>query len=1065
MSAFIKDIIREIRHSLGRFISIMMIVAIGTAFFAGVKASVPDMKKSADSYFDEYNLMDIRMMSTMGFSEDDVKAISKVKGIEGIEANYAYDFVAHKGTRELVVKAIAWEDKKEKDPNYINKPVLIEGRFPEKENECMIEAGKIRESGYKIGDKITLETGTKEDVFDYLKQETYTIVGMCYTPDYLSFEKGSSNIGSGKVDTFIMIPKSNYVMEYYTEVLIRVKGAKEVNTYSQEYFDITDKVSMALSTVGNERAEIRYEEIKKIANDKLLEKEVEYEKAKEEAETKLKEAEQQLEDAKTELILGEANLASAKSNFETLQISGEAQIAQSEATIAMYESQMKELLAVRDELADEYDSVIKKLDKSISEEEAKIKELNDKLLDPSISESEKNLIRIEIKQRELLLNEVKTRKEKLENSVASVNDKISYYENMIASAKAEIKVQKQRLVDGKVEAEKQFAIARKQLDEGQQSYVAGKVEFEKNKELVNEELEIGKEKLEAAKEQLKDLPEPSWYVLDRKMHYSYRDYESVTERMDGISKIFPAFFLLVAALVCLTTMTRMVDEQRGIIGTYKALGYSKVAIASKYVMYAFIASVVGCILGCAVGMYIFPTIIYNAWNLMYTLPSIQFEMQLGLAFTSSLCICVVTIAASILACYKELVDVPALLMRPKAPKIGKTILLEKVTFIWNKFSFTMKVTARNIFRYKKRFFMTVIGISGCTALLLAGFGIRDSISQIVEIQYEEIMQYDAMMNFDPSASLTDKEKVLEEMSKDKQIKDYIALATVNGTVELSDSTQSVSIVVPDDGDKFEEYVTIRERKGKDKINFVNDGAIVSEKLTKNLDLGVGDKIKVKFDDGIEREVKISGIMENYVGHAIYMTPTYYKELCGYRSVDNTVFIKMKNVSAKGEKQIGNTYMSNDSVSSLTFYRQAADSFDDSIKSLNIVVVALITSAGLLAFVVLYNLTNVNISERLREIATIKVLGFYDKEVSSYVYRENIFLTIIGSLVGLVLGIGLHALIMNLAEMPEIMFGRNIEPLSFVISVCITMLFSILVNLVMYRKLQRIPMVESLKSVE
>lgn len=1065
MSAFIKDILREIRHSLGRFISIMMIVAIGTAFFAGVKASIPDMKKSADSYFDDYNLMDIRLLSTMGFSKEDVKAISKVKDIEGMDANYAYDFVAHKDTRELVVKAIGWENKKEKDPNYINKPVLVEGRFPEKENECMIEAGKIRPSGYQIGDTITLETGTKDNINDYLKQDTFTIVGMCYTPDYLSFEKGSSNIGSGKVDTFIIFPKSNYVMDYYTEVLIRVKGAKDVNTYSDAYFDITDKVTMALNSVGDNRAEIRYEEIQKIANDTWQKHYDEYEKGKVEAEEKLKEAEKQLDDAKSELLLGEAKLASSQANFETLMITSEAQITQSEAMLDMYETQLKELLTLQEELNNEYDDVLETLNQTVSEEEKRIAELNEKLNDESLSDTEKDLIRIEIAQREAILKETKARIDKMNLAIQTVNDKILYYENMIVSAKEEIKIQKQKLADGKIEAEKQFALARKQLDDGQTQYINGKIAFEKNKKLAEEELEIGKEKLEAAKEQLNNLPEPTWYVLDRNSHFSYRDYKSVTERMEGIASIFPAFFLLVAALVCLTTMTRMVDEQRGVIGTYKALGYSKVAIAMKYIMYAFIASVAGCVLGCVLGMYIFPYIIYNAWNLMYTLPPITFEMQPMLAFTSSLSICVVTLLASIVACYKELIDVPALLMRPKAPKVGKTILLEKIPFIWNRFSFTMKVTARNIFRYKKRFFMTVIGISGCTALLLAGFGIRDSISSIVDIQYKEIMQYDAQMNFAPNASLSEKEDILDELKKDKNVKDYLALSSVNTTVELEDSTQSVSVIVPDDSEAFEKYISMRERKGHNPLRFETEGAIVSEKLTMNLGLDVGDKIKVKFDDGIEREVKISGIMENYVGHVIYMTPSYYKQLCGYRSVDNTVLIKMKDANAKSEKALGNAFISKDNVASMVFYRSAADSFDETINSLNIVVIALITSAGLLAFVVLYNLTNVNISERLREIATIKVLGFYDKEVSSYVYRENIFLTIIGAFAGLALGVGLHALIMNMAEMPEIMFGRNINFISFVYAVCITMIFSILVNLVMYRKLQRIPMVESLKSVE
>ncbi len=1065
MNAFIKDILREIKHSIGRFLSIMAIVAIGTAFFAGVKASVPDIKKSADTYFDDYKLMDIRMMSNMGFSEDDVKAIKKVDGIEGIFPNYAMDFITHVDTRELVVKAIGFQAMDKDDPNYMNQPALIEGRMPKKKNECLIEADKLKASGFAIGDTITLKSGNRDALSDFLKEDTYTIVGSCFIPDYLSYEKGASSIGSGKVDSFILIDQSNYKMDYYTEILIRVKGSLDVNTYSDAYFTITDDVTSALENVGNERSEIRYEEIKTIANQEWQKQYDKFLEGKTTAENELKSAEKKLEDAKDQLLLGQAELASSKANFETMMLMSEAQITQGEATISMYESQLASVSEYAESFKQQYDSLTSTFDKTIKEEQAKIEELKQQLQDPSLSELEKQLITAEITQRQNIVDNTLKQKQQLDQTLQEAYAQIQNYETMIQDAKQQLITQKQQLKDSKAIAEQEFINAEKKLKDGQASYVNGKIEYEKNKTLVEEELRDAEEKLNAGKEQLNDLPQPTWYVLDRNSHYSYRDYGSVADRMDGIAKIFPVFFLLVAALVCLTTMTRMVDEQRGIIGTYKALGYSKVAIASKYVLYALIAGIIGSIIGCALGMYIFPTIIFDAWNMMYNLPGIVFETQIPLAIYVSISICSVTIIAAIFACYKELIDVPATLMRPKAPKMGKKIILERIPFIWNRFSFTMKVTARNIFRYKKRFLMTVIGISGCTALLLAGFGIQDSISEIVNIQYREIMQYDAMMNFESNTNAIQKNEVLTQLKKDKQVTSFISLSTNNAHVELEDSTQSISIVVPDDANALSDFITIRERKGHAPLKIGNNGAIVSEKLAMNLEATVGDKINITFDDGISREIKIDGIMENYVGHSIYMSPSYYHTLCGYKAIDNTVFIKMMQPSEKSETQLGNTYINQDGVSSLTFYREAADSFDETIASLMIVVVALIVSAGLLAFVVLYNLTNVNISERLREIATIKVLGFYDKEVSSYVYRENIFLTLIGAFSGLVLGIVLHALIMNMAEMPEIMFGRNINFISYGYAVCITMLFAILVNLAMYRKLQKIPMVESLKSVE
>lgn len=1065
MNAFIKDILREIKHSIGRFLSIMAIVAIGTAFFAGVKASVPDIKKSADTYFDKYKLMDIRMISNMGFSEEDVEAIKQVDGIEGIFPNYAMDFITHVDTRELVVKAIGWENMDRDDPNYMNQPVLINGRMPKKQNECLIEADKLKASGFKIGDTITLKSGNSDALSDYLKNDTFTIVGSCFIPDYLSYEKGTSTIGSGKVDSFILIDQNNYKMDYYTEILINVKNSEKENTYSDAYFEIIDPVRTALENTGNKRSDIRYEEIQKIANEKWQKQYDAFQEGKKKSETELKNAEQKLEDAKDELLLGQAQLSASKANFETMIQMGEAQITQGEATIKMYESQLASINEYAESFKKEYATISDALDKTIASEQTKIEELKQKLLDPSLSESEKEWIHFEITQRQNIVDTTLKQKQKLDETLQEANAQILKYQNMITDAKKQLTAQKQKLQESKTLAVNEFKNAEIKLSNGQESYASGKVEYEKNKALVEEELHDAQTKLNAAKKQLDDIPQPTWYVLDRNSHYSYRDYGSVADRMDGIAKIFPVFFLLVAALVCLTTMTRMVDEQRGVIGTYKALGYSKIAIASKYILYALIAGIVGSIIGCIVGMYIFPTIIFNAWNMMYNLPEIVFETQIPLALYVSVSICSVTVIAAIFACYKELIDVPATLMRPKAPKIGKKILLEHIPCIWNHFSFTMKVTARNIFRYKKRFLMTVIGISGCTALLLAGFGIQDSISEIVDIQYHEIMQYDAMMNFEADTNAIQKEDILTQLKEDKNVKSFIALSTSNASVELEDSTQSISIVVPDDADTFTKFITMRKRKGHEPLKINNNGAIVSEKLAMNLNAEVGDSITITFDDGINRDIKIEGIMENYVGHAIYMSPSYYQSLCEYKASDNTVFIKMNHPNEKSESQLGNRYINQDGVSSLTFYREAADSFDETIASLMIVVVALIVSAGLLAFVVLYNLTNVNISERLREIATIKVLGFYDKEVSSYVYRENIFLTLIGAFTGLALGVILHALIMNMAEMPEIMFGRNINFISYVYAVCITMIFAVLVNLAMYRKLQKIPMVESLKSVE
>ena len=399
----------------------------------------------------------------------------------------------------------------------------------------------------------------------------------------------------------------------------------------------------------------------------------------------------------------------------------------------------------------------------------------------------------------------------------------------------------------------------------------------------------------------------------------------------------------------------------------------------------------------------------------------------------------ITVAAALAACYKELVETPALLMRPKAPKNGKKILLERIPFIWKRFNFIYKVTARNIFRYKKRFLMTVIGISGCSALLVAGFGIQDSIGEIAVKQYGDIFKFDVTMTYKGEDTLSQKEQDLNELQKDSRVKSATAMAVYHGF-----------------------YADEGEDKG---ISLNNDGAVITEKIAKDKHLKVGDTFPIDNGDGVKKDVKIAAVTENYVGHIVYMTPSYYKSVYHKTPQNTGMFAIMRDSSEKDEQALGNAFMKKDTIDSVSFYSGIAASFQDTIASLSFIVVVLIISAGLLAFVVLYNLTNVNISERLREIATIKVLGFYDKEVSAYVYRENIFLTLIGALAGLVLGIVLHSLIMSLAELDTVMFGRNIEKLSFLYSVAITMVFAIIVNLVMYRKLKKIPMVESLKSVE
>ena len=810
-NALLKDTFREIKKSFGRFVSIFAIVTLGVAFFAGIKASAPDMRITADKYYDDYNFMDLRLLSTLGFDENDIDKIKKDENIEGIFPTSSMDVLTTINNNELVLKihALPKNNLSNDNKDYINRPKIVEGRLPENPGECVIGKGDIREADVKIGSKLKITSGTNDDISKSFKIDEFQVVGIVETPYYLTFEKGTSNIGNGRVSNFIMISEKDMEIDCYKEVLITIKDAKKLNSFNKKYEDF---------------------------------------------------------------IL------------------------------------------------------------------------------PS-------------------------------------------------------------------------------------------------------------------KNSLEDIGESKWYVLDRNSNYSFVDYDGSADRVSAIAQVFPLFFFLVAALVCLTTMTRMVDEQRINIGTLKALGYSKLAIASKYILYAAFASIGGSIAGIAIGFTVFPIVIFDAYSMLYTLPPVILKFDVLYASIATLSAVLITTLAAFLACNKELIEMPSLLMRPKAPKEGKRILLERIPFIWNRFNFSKKVTARNIFRYKKRFFMTVIGIAGCTALLLAGFGIKDSIEAIVEKQFGEVYKYNMTIVFDSNTDMQNQGEIIKEVSKNGEITDYTSIKTKNVDVSSDEATEAVTIIVPKYKNEFNNFIDLKSRKNKEEVEIQEDGIILTEKAAKQLKVRIGDTIYIDKEENEKVPVKIRGISEQYVMNYVYMTDNLYEKIFKEEIKFNKMFAILANKSKESEDKLSKEILKESKVTSVSFNSLSENSFKETISSLNYVVLIMIISAGALAFVVLYNLTNVNISERIREIATIKVLGFYDNEVSAYVYRENFVLTFIGTLTGLGLGVLLHKFIMITAEPDNMMFGRNIDFMSFLYASILTLVFASIVNFVMYFKLKKTPMVESLKSVD
>ena len=638
-----------------------------------------------------------------------------------------------------------------------------------------------------------------------------------------------------------------------------------------------------------------------------------------------------------------------------------------------------------------------------------------------------------------------------EKTLSEGQAEIAANEKKISDGEKEIEENKKKLSDGKKEIkenEKKLEDARKEIEDGEKELADGKKEYED------------------AKKEIEELEEPEWLITDRNDLPEYSDYGDNADRIRNIGQVFPVIFFLVAALISLTTMTRMVEDQRTQIGTLKALGYSKFAIMSKYINYALLATVGGSICGVLIGEKVLPYIIISAYGIMYhnMASNLQIHYEFTYAVTASVAAVVCTLGATLFSCYRELSETPASLMRPPAPKEGKRVLLERITFFWKHLSFSWKSTLRNLFRYKKRLFMTIFGIAGSMALMLVGFGIQDSIMDIALRQYSKLQHYDGTIISDEDAGKKEREKLEKFLQEDERILRYTDVQFTKMETPAGKSNLSVYVYVPENLENFKEDVTLQNRRTKEQYELSDAGAAISEKTAKLAGLSVGDMITL-IQDNKPYQVKVDLITENYMGHYIYMTPKVYEEAFHKKPDFENIIFTVKDEAKENMEQVGNEILEFPAALSISYTSSLADQLDRMLSTLGTVIVVLIVSAGMLAFVVLYNLNNINITERQRELATLKVLGFYDQEVSQYVFRENVLLTIIGVIAGAAFGILLHRYVITTVEVDAVMFGRNIKPLSFLYSALFTCGFSVFVNMVMHFKLKKIDMVESLKSVE
>lgn len=1096
-----KNFYMEIRRNFGRFISILFIVALGVAFFSGIRASEPSMRITGDAYFDESDLMDIKAVSTLGITKEDVSAVGNVKGVGKAEGAYSADFLNIKNKKQYVLHVMsAMED--------MNKITVREGRMPEKAGECLVDD----QMNYKIGETIKLKSGTDDKVTDTLKTDELKVVGKGNSPYYISLSRGSTTIGTGTISGFVVVPEKTFDLDVYTEMYVQVAGAKDLTAYTKAYKEKVKTVQKRIEAITEERGKIRKEELLDKANTKLEKAQKKLDDGKAESEQKLSDAERQITDGETQISQAKETLVSGKSQMEDARkkirakqqeldaakktyqnglqqleqgkkqyeqgkAAYDAQYAEAQEQIQTGEQGLAVYRAELDQGWDGYQTLLKNIEAlkaQVSGETEQDQELTQKIreLEAQAQETKQTLDAKE-QDYQTKKNELDAVKQQLTNAKAELDQakaQLDASETKLSSAVASIESGQKQLDAGKAELEAQEQTLKKgeaEIAENEAKLADARKEYEDGKKTSEAEIAKGEKKLADAGKQISQIKNPKWYVYDRSTLIEYDGFGENADRMRAIGKVFPVMFFLVAALISLTGMTRMVEEQRIEIGTMKALGYGNFSIASKYLGYAFLATAGGSVLGVLVGEKILPYIIIYAYEIMYPhIPKIYVPYHMSYAVMASAASIVCTMGATLASCYKELAAEPAVLMRPPAPKKGRRVFLERIGFIWKRMSFTWKSTIRNLMRYKKRFFMTVFGIGGCMALMLVGYGVRDSVYEIADIQYEEIQLYDGHIFYKDDVTKTEKEELKEYLKTDSDIQSYMEADMRSVTASGGGKKLSVYQCILGNPEIAEKYVDFHDRKTKESYSLTGDGVIVSEKTAKLLNVKEGDTIKVKKGTEKSVTVKIAHICENYMGHYIYFTPQYYKKVSGKTVKYNCIMFRAKNGYSEDQvKKAGEKILSKDQVLTISYLLDIRDQLDDMLASLNLVIIVLIVSAGMLAFVVLYNLNSINITERQRELATLKVLGFYDTEVAEYVFRENILLTLIGSVAGVVFGKILHLFVIQTVEVDAAMFGRSIYLKSYIYSFLFTIGFSLFVNWVMYFKLKKIDMVESLKSIE
>ena len=1013
-SALLKDSIKEIKNTYKRFLSILVMAFLGVGFFAGMRAASPDMVDTIDQYYKESQVYDIKILSTLGLTNDDIDALSEIDEIENTVGIYETEGKIEIDNKEIITKIMSVEK--------LNKPILLQGDFPETQNECVVEDSFLTANHKSIGDTIEVEVEkTKNDEgeeVEYLNKNILKIVGTVKSPLYISRDRGTSSLGSGKIDYYIYVPKENIkANEIYTNIYIKLKNSENYTTSSEKYEEYIAEVKEKIEAIKEEREKARHDKLVDIATEKVKEAEEKLNENKQNAQQQIEEAKQKIENGKNKIEKAEVKLNSSKKEADTKFKSAYNQIQMAKESIFQNETQLNqkeqeagqqiaELEIKKQELQTQFDTI----ENNLTQLETQYNQIKD---NPNISEEQKQMLENKIQMLKQSEQTIKAGIEQINNGITTGKQEIENAKTQLQNAKNELTKKEKQYEATKTATYSSLENAKIEIEKSKAELEKGEKELEEKQEEFKDKIADAESKLIDSREKIANIENPTLYVLDRYSNTGYNSFIQDTESIKNISKVFPIVFFMVALLISLTSMTRMVEEQRTQIGTLKALGYNKLQIASKYVIYAGLACVIGGVLGMSVGFVLLPQIIWTMYQMMYQMTdNIHISFNIIIGGMGLLLICVCIIGATIYAVLKELVQTPSNLMRPKAPKMGKRVLLEKIPFIWKRLSFSQKVTVRNIFRYKKRFLMTIIGILGCTALIVVGFGVRDSIRCIMPNQFEKVFNYDMQIGLKNGLEDEQKQKYIISLQEKTELEKVVETYMTSNIAKNQENEEDVQIIVPKEPKDLDEVINLTDVKTGEKVQLEENAICLTDKVAELLNVKQGDTITLKDSKDKERQVKISNIVENYVYHYVYMSRITYENLYGENYNTNMLFTKNNNLSKEQETNLATEIMNQSEVASISRNSSIMNLLDDTMKSLNYVVIILIVSAGLLAFVVLYNLSNVNISERIRELATIKVLGFYDKEVYSYVTRETVILTAIGIVLGLISGYFLNYFIIR-----------------------------------------------------